>query len=279
MDALLNSKMVRDYLNWPKLGAFTGVNTDFSDADVWHPSYWIILAYIVCVPVMNRIYSNKDGTPCASKHQSFWKPIMIVYNALLSLFSFAIFIETVLFLQRTGAGNLLGQHNDCKLAFKDERFEKAVYVFFLSKYVEYADTVFLIVKGKGVSFLHYFHHVFAALSMGLTYRSSFEGAWMFLLLNGFVHGVMYFYYECSLLKIQLPGKKYITRMQITQFVVGLGILWFYKYVPCVQADASLSLTWCFFWFFLGMLILLFSNFYVQSFRRGGKNDAKKAKMM
>jgi hypothetical protein len=259
--------------DWPALGAAIGLNTHFSQADVWHPTYHLILPYVIAVFILKRIYSDEDGTPCASKHQtSVWKPIMVVYNLALSVFSFGIFVETIGFLRRTEPFT-----DNCMVVANDKRFESAVYVFFISKYVEYADTLFLIVKGKNVSFLHFFHHIFAALSMGLVYTTHFEGAWIFSLLNGFVHGIMYFYYLCALLKIRLPGKRYITIMQLSQFVIGLTILWFYKYVPCLAAHAGQSLTWCFFWFFVGLLIVLFLNFYVQTFLRGGAAKDGKAK--
>ena len=48
-------------------------------------------------------------------------------------------------------------------------FETIAYYFYLSKYAEFADTIFLIVTGKEVINLHYFHHLFAAAGLYYNY--------------------------------------------------------------------------------------------------------------
>ena len=104
-------------------------------------------------------------------------------------------------------------------------YEHCVLWFFLSKYVEWLDTLFLFVAGKHVGFLHRFHHLGAPMATGLLWWSGAEFAWIFLLLNGAVHTVMYGYYTACLLKINLRHlRPWITRMQIAQFVTGFSLL-------------------------------------------------------
>ena len=55
---------------------------------------------------------------------------------------------------------------DCNVAFRNPYFNKIVYWFFMSKYVEFADTLFLIVKNKEVSWLHYHRTPLPTSSMG-----------------------------------------------------------------------------------------------------------------
>jgi hypothetical protein len=88
-------------------------------------------------------------------------------------------------------------------------FERIAYYFYLSKYVEFADTVFLLVTNKEVITLHYFHHLFAAFGMSFDlYTSMFcllldmwilhvaqhDSIWIFVFFNSAIHTFMYFYY-------------------------------------------------------------------------------------
>jgi len=184
------------------------IHTDFSKCSMWDNLFLLIPAYAFAVSVLTRAYS-RDGKPVAST-SAMWRPLMIFYNLAMALFSLMCFLGMSYFVatNETFTENCLAakQHN--------QLFNNLVYAFYLSKYVEFADTLFLIVKGKKVSWLHWIHHMGAALDVGILYLSGFEGSWIFVLLNGFVHSVMYTYYACALMKIKLQGKSIITTLQM-----------------------------------------------------------------
>lgn len=102
------------------------------------------------------------------------------------------------------------------------------YMFLISRIVEWLDTIFFVLRKKDsqVTKLHVFHHAFVP-NLVWVYLKYHPGASVgfFPFVNSFVHIVMYFYYFLSSFgaKVQpyLWWKKYLTSMQITQFVLIL----------------------------------------------------------
>ena len=76
---------------------------------------------------------------------------MTLYNVFMCLYSLTTFVLSVSAL-RAGKGLFTPFASDVSAA---PGYQILVYFFFLSKYVEYLDTIFLIVSGKPVSFLQY----------------------------------------------------------------------------------------------------------------------------
>ena len=82
------------------------------------------------------------------KYKPFWKTLMTSYNALMCLYSLFTCVLSIYTLY----------HNSGVLSGSEARAPYMVelsYAFFISKYVEYLDTIFLIVAGKPVSTLQY----------------------------------------------------------------------------------------------------------------------------
>ena len=207
-------------------------------------------AYAVVVPFLDFRVS-----------ETVLKPLMVLYNLLMSVFSAYCACTTAAVLHRTP---LFG--DDCDLLFRNQTFRDVVYWFAVSKVVEFADTFFLIVRGKGVSWLHYLHHIGACTGMAMLYDAQYEIVWDFVLLNGTIHTAMYCYYGFACLGIRLPGKSWLTTAQITQFVVGLSLLNLYGTVePCNQGARLVCLRYMN--AYVGMLVVLFGNFYFHSYIR------------
>ncbi|KAJ3268416.1 hypothetical protein HK104_005375 [Borealophlyctis nickersoniae] len=81
--------------------------------------------------------------------------------------------------------------------------------FYLSKYYEIVDTMIILMK----------------------------------VFNSFIHTLMYFYYTLTTLSIQPPGKQYLTRMQISQFLIGGSVSVSYVLIPgCLKREKGME-TW------------------------------------
>ncbi|XP_010781094.1 elongation of very long chain fatty acids protein 4-like [Notothenia coriiceps] len=146
----------------------------------------------------------------------------------------------------------------------------ALWWYFVSKGVEYLDTVFFILRKKfnQVTFLHVYHHctMFTLWWIGIKWVAggqSFFGAHM----NAAIHVLMYLYYGLASCgpKIQkyLWWKKYLTIVQMIQFHVTIGHTALSLYVDCDFPHWMHYSLIC----YAITFIVLFGNFYYQTYRR------------
>jgi hypothetical protein len=105
-----------------------------------------------------------------------------------------------------------------------------VNLFIWSKFVELIDTVFLVLRKRQVSFLHWFHH--ATVLMYCWHASQYQmpTGIFFATMNSIVHTVMYAYY--SIAAVSRPPKwgMTVTVMQIVQMFAGMFITGYHYYL-------------------------------------------------
>ncbi|MCJ1439349.1 hypothetical protein MMC27_008741 [Xylographa pallens] len=96
------------------------------------------------------------------------------------------------------------------------------WLFYVSKFYEVLDTMIILAKGKKSSFLQTYHHAGAMMCMWAGMRYMSPPIWMFVLINSFIHALMYSYYTFAALGMQAPMlfKRTLTGLQIAQFVFG-----------------------------------------------------------
>ncbi|CAI0654051.1 unnamed protein product, partial [Colletotrichum noveboracense] len=106
------------------------------------------------------------------------------------------------------------------------------WIFYLSKFYEVLDTFIILAKGKLSSTLQTYHHAGAMMCMWAGIRYMSAPIWMFVLVNSFIHAMMYTYYTITAFNIRVPMaiKRTLTTMQITQFLVGASYAMLHSFV-------------------------------------------------
>jgi len=140
------------------------------------------------------------------------------------------------------------------------------YVHYLSKYLDYCDTWFIILrkKDKQLTFLHIYHHYSIGIIWGMLLHNGVgNGTGSFgCLLNSIIHFLMYTHYLWTSFGYNNPFKKLITQLQITQFDIlflhSIVVLFYENIYPRHYA-----------WIQLGyqlQMIMLFTNFYKKNYQ-------------
>ncbi len=139
-------------------------------------------------------------------------------------------------------------------------------LFIHSKYLEFFDTLFLILKNKPVSLLHWYHHASVLLYCWDALMWETPSGIVFVAMNYSVHALMYFYYYLTARRIFPKWGHIVTKLQILQMVVGIASvgshLWFRRiYKNCDGSDSNLL--------FAGVIyasyFLLFMQFYFKRY--------------
>ena len=238
------------------------------------PLYFLIIFYCLLQPVF-RTWVNQSAF--YEKNKEMCKKVMAGDNLVMTLFSFVCAATMIHCLMNLRRGVFSVGH------FQDEHvghiYSDVTYYFYVSKYVEFLDTYFLILCNRPVIWLQYLHHIGAPLDMGLVYHWKIEGAWIFVAFNGTIHTFMYYYYACCIMKWNFPlPKQFITWLQMAQFVSGLGVYGIYYFVDEYWNQEEKRFVFHFTVAYVLMNLFMFINFYRQTYlksRKGKSGDKKK----
>lgn len=141
-----------------------------------------------------------------------------------------------------------------------------LWAYHVSKYTEYADTAFLILKGKEVGNLHFWHHLVVTFTSWTWFRC--EVTWVAdgVMFNTFVHCIMYYYYYLAQKKMPPWWKKYVTSLQIFQFVTSFicSAIWLYYHITVGCQFLRVILISI---IFNGWLLVMFLMFYGKSYTK------------
>ncbi|ORY85372.1 GNS1/SUR4 family-domain-containing protein [Leucosporidium creatinivorum] len=157
-----------------------------------------------------------------------FKPLFMLHNFLLSAGSgivLALMVEEIV--------PIIYEHGIfyaiCNDGAWTPRLETYYIINYFFKYWELADTVFLVVKKKPLQFLHVFHHTATAALCYTQLNGRTSVSWVPIVANLTVHVLMYYYYFMTAAGYKIWWKKYLTTLQITQFVIDLFVVYFASY--------------------------------------------------
>ncbi|KAH8260937.1 hypothetical protein KR044_000898, partial [Drosophila immigrans] len=237
--------------NWPLLGSHWPMTT-------------IIAVYLIFVLKAGRMFMEHRKPYNLKKVLAVYNIFQVIYNLILHFIGiYYMFISPR--YDRGCMTNLPYDHPE-----KD--IERAItYAFFINKIIDLLDTVFFVLRKsyKQITILHLYHHVLMTypLYWGIQYYG-FGGQYSTMgFLNTFVHAVMYFYYFISAVYPELKGslwwKKYITKLQLLQFI----LLFFQPFIVLIfNPDCKVPYFVHFMQVALAIsMITMFSKFYYRAY--------------
>ncbi|KAL3691805.1 hypothetical protein R1sor_005456 [Riccia sorocarpa] len=161
-----------------------------------------------------------------------------------------------------------------------------LYIFYMSKYIEFMDTVIMILKRntRQISLLHVYHHASIAIIWWIiSYHAPGGEAYFSAALNSGVHVFMYLYYLLAatvgknekVRRKYLWWGKYLTQIQMFQFV--LNMIQAYTDLKFLESWKYPRFLFKILFYYMISLLGLFGNFYVQKYVAPGPKQAGKIK--
>eukprot|EP00999_Lentomonas_sp_LEN2_P002810 NODE_678_length_1270_cov_91.937883_g639_i0.p1 GENE.NODE_678_length_1270_cov_91.937883_g639_i0~~NODE_678_length_1270_cov_91.937883_g639_i0.p1 ORF type:complete len:312 (+),score=10.32 NODE_678_length_1270_cov_91.937883_g639_i0:125-1060(+) len=225
--------------------------------------------YLLTAAVGRLVVSRMKPYGKSNPEPGWIKPTMMLYNlftVLLSAYMAYGLLTEILF------NGVLWWGNTMDWTSGGNRALWFVYVYYMSKYVEFSDTLFMLLRRKPgqITFLHVYHH---ASMCGIWWVASrFGGGADNVsppLLNCVVHVIMYSYYLITGMGIQVPPalKRGLTKLQLIQFgfAIWFAVMGWYSVVqrgvnyPRWMTELQMV--------YMSSLVLFFLNFYRQSYRK------------
>ncbi len=164
---------------------------------------------------------------------------LIIWNMLMALFSLLGTIYLIPLIPY-GIDRFGWWTSVCtRWCYGNGQGEFLVFLFDLSKVLEFVDTLFIVLRKRPLIFLHYYHHVATMAFCWYCNQTAQDygcHGFYFATMNFFVHFVMYSYYAVMAMRIRIPSivSTMITVMQIVQMIIGVTIV--YTLTTCKEVD-------------------------------------------
>lgn len=236
----------------------------------------IALSYLAIL-LVGRFWMSKLKRPANVKG------LQIVHNAFLVLLSLFMCVEGFVQTKIIGGYYWFGNPLDEQTS-NGQAIARVMWVFYWSKILEFNDTFIMILRQsfRQVTFLHVYHHTtIFVIWWAVIYYGPGGDAVFSVILNSFVHVIMYSYYLSTTIGYPLNFiKPYITIIQMTQFMLMIiqslcDVIIDYKGYPRF-------LVWTLFFYMISLLVL-FLNFFLKDrararqARQGKQTTAVRAK--
>lgn len=231
-----------------------------------------VALYVVGIFALNKLVTHPKSKEEARLPE--WQPgriltgVAFVHNMLLSLVSVLLFVGMFRGWWKliTGEGFFTAMCSSKGFYWEGGETSFWMFVFMISKWIEFGDTVLRVLMHKPLIFLHLWHHATVPVHCFIMLYAKWDSALFGFLFNSFVHIIMYYYYGLVQLKIRVWWKELVTLLQIFQFVscfVLLGIT-FYGGDQCESNDNTKWAIISTMTFYLSYLIL-FILFYISTY--------------
>lgn len=205
----------------------------------WVPTCaWISIAYVFIVFIGQRIMKNREPFDLQN--------VVGIWNLGFSLFSaidlYFLLPELITSIRDFG---LFSSYCYSTTYYTDQTTGFWGWMFVMSKLPELGDTMLLILRKKPVIFMHWYHHALTFYYAALTYSESQGWARWSLVLNLFVHTIMYFYFGTSAFGKKYPNsfRQFITSIQLIQFIISLGIFSHLVYLMSLGNIEQCNTSW------------------------------------
>ncbi|XP_069675782.1 very long chain fatty acid elongase 2-like [Periplaneta americana] len=226
-----------------------------------YPFLWILVCYFSFLYFGRQFMKSRPAFSL--------KKVLLTYNVTQILLSCYVFKEVLITAYLSGY-NLICQPIDRSLDPLPLRMAEAFWWFLASKVFDLLDTVFFVLRKKEsqLTFLHIYHHstMLPNWYLGILYLPGGQ-AFLSVLLNSLVHVIMYSYYMLSALGPALQPylwwKKYLTQLQLTQFLVVSAHILVGMYHSCDPPNWLTTWTLS----YMCTMVALFLNFYFKAYLR------------
>ncbi|XP_017113545.1 elongation of very long chain fatty acids protein F isoform X2 [Drosophila elegans] len=214
------------------------------------PILIIITSYLLVVFKAGRKFMEHREPYNLRGVLKYYNMVQICYNMMMLLSPYKLSCMTV-----------LPQDHPLK------DWERSIsYAYYINKIVDLLDSVFCVLRKKyaQITFLHVFHHVLMPTAGYVIIRFQGYGGHLFLLcsFNVIVHVFMYGYYYSAIGGKTVRWKRYLTLLQMMQFVLMFGHCAFTATQPeCKASQGTLFLVSC----SAAVMFVMFANFYVQCY--------------
>lgn len=265
MDAYNNAmdKVGDAILDWsdPE-NQFRGASKDWWLCD-FRSAGTIAIAYVTFVVVGSKVM---NFMPAMDPY-----PIKFIYNVSQIFLCAYMTIEAGFLAYRNGYTIMPCQNFDVK----EPAIGNLLWLFYISKVWDFWDTTFIVLgkKWRQLSFLHVYHHTTIFLFYWLNANVMYDGdIFLTILLNGFIHTVMYtYYFICMHTKDPKTGKSLpiwwkssLTSFQLIQFTLMMGQASHLVFFGCKQLPIRIIMVY---FFYILSLFFLFAQFFVNSYMK------------
>lgn len=218
---------------WPLADAFArlvSANAFSLDAFEFRVGSTPLLTLAPVLKMISLYYALVFGGNYLLRHVLRAKPLVLnglfqVHNLFLTLLSLSLLLLLVEQLLPIIVNHGL-LYAICDPAAWTPPLVTIYYLNYLTKFVEFIDTLFLVVKQKRLTLLHTYHHGATALLCYTQLTGLTPISWVPISLNLGVHVVMYWYYFLAARGIRVWWKEWVTRFQIIQFVLDLAFVYY-----------------------------------------------------